>query len=56
MIEAHNPRNILKRGFAVVRRNGEALLTIDGVEQGQRLEIELAEGTLTAEVESTTKR
>ena len=56
MIEAHNPRNILKRGFAVVRRNGEALLTIDGVEQGERVEIELAEGTLTAEVESINKR
>jgi exodeoxyribonuclease VII large subunit len=56
MVEAHNPKSILKRGFAVVRRNGEALLSIDGVEQGQRVEIELAEGHLTAEVESITRR
>lgn len=50
LVEAHNPKQILRRGFAVVRLGGKAMTQTDGVTCGEQIEIELAGGTLQAEV------
>ncbi len=51
-VEARHPHNILRMGFAVVRRKGSALLSAEGVGAGDMLTIELAEGRVEAEVKS----
>ncbi|MBR5483768.1 MAG: exodeoxyribonuclease VII large subunit [Alistipes sp.] len=50
LVEAHNPKQILRRGFAVVRLGGKAMTQTEGVTCGEQIEIELAGGTLQAEV------
>ena len=50
LVEAHNPKQILKRGFAVVRLGSKAMTQAEGVKCGEQIEIELADGTLQAEV------
>ncbi len=50
LVEAHNPKQILRRGFAVVRLGGKAMTQTEGVTCGEQIEIELFGGTLQAEV------
>lgn len=45
-----DPKRILARGFAVVRRGGHALTDAATVQRGERLEITLQKGKLTVEV------
>ena len=56
LVEAHNPQQILRRGFAVVRRSGKAMTNIEGVKCGEQIEIELIDGTLQAEVKKITTK
>lgn len=52
IVEARSPQQILRMGFAVVRSNGKAIRSTEGVAAGQKLTIELGQGELVAEVES----
>lgn len=52
IVEARSPQQILRMGFAVVRSNGKAIRSTEGVAAGQKLTIELGRGELVAEVES----
>lgn len=54
-IEARDPHNILKLGFAVVRLNGKAQLSTTDMAIGQMLDIELADGVLQTEVKRISK-
>lgn len=56
LVEAHNPQQILRRGFAVVRLGGKAMTQTEGVTCGEQIEIELAGGTLQAEVKKITTK
>lgn len=56
LIEAHNPQQILRRGFAVVRLGGKAMTHTEGVKCGEQIEIELSNGTLQAEVKKITTK
>ena len=56
LVEAHNPQQILRRGFAVVRRSGKAMTHTEGVKCGEQIEIELIDGTLQAEVKKITTK
>ena len=56
LVEAHNPQQILRRGFAVVRRSGKAMTNIEDVACGEQIEIELLDGTLQAEVKKITTK
>jgi exodeoxyribonuclease VII large subunit len=56
LVEAHNPQQILRRGFAVVRLGGKAMTHTDGVKCGEQIEIELIDGTLQAEVKKITTK
>ena len=56
LVEAHNPQQILRRGFAVVRRSGKAMTNTEGVKCGEQIEIELSNGTLQAEVKKITTK
>lgn len=50
-LEALSPRRTLERGYAVVKRpDGEVLRSAAGVGQGDRIEVDLAEGALSASV------
>ncbi len=49
MIDARSPQHILRLGFAVVRCDGRAVTSAEGL-QGREVEIELAEGRMRAEV------
>lgn len=55
-VEARQPQNILRMGFAVVRRKGSALLSTEGVQAGDMLTIELAEGEVVAEAKSVVNK
>ncbi len=50
MISALNPMSVLARGYSVTESNGRILSTIDGIENGDKLDIRLADGTITASV------
>jgi exodeoxyribonuclease VII large subunit len=50
-LQALSPRATLNRGYAIVRAGGEALREAAGVTAGQRLDIELASGSLGATVD-----
>lgn len=54
LVESRSPQRILRLGFAVVRSEGRAIVSADEVQPGQRLEIEVADGRLSAEVQSKT--
>lgn len=55
-VEARDPHNILKMGFAVVRLGEEAQLSAANISKGQMLDIELADGHIAAEVKDVTLR
>lgn len=50
LVSIADPKRILARGFAVVRRGGHALTDAATVQRGERLEITLQKGKLTVEV------
>lgn len=57
IIESHNPENILRRGFAIVRDSEGRAINIDNIAIGSNVNIELIDGSLTAEVrDKKTKR
>ena len=56
VVEAHAPQNVLRRGFALVRRGGRAVGSVEGAEVGDSLTIELKDGSLLTEVKSVEKR
>ena len=51
-----HPRQILKRGYCLVRRGGRILLPLEEVEIGNELEIETLRGRFIARVEQTEKQ
>lgn len=50
LAESRSPRQILRMGFALVRHDGKAVLSARDVRQGQKLTVEVADGTFTTEV------
>ena len=50
-LQALSPRATLTRGYAIVRSGGIALRDATGAAPGERVEVELALGSLTATVE-----
>ena len=55
VVEAHNPKSILSRGFAIVRIKGQATPSTDSVSSGDMIDIELTDGNLQAEVKRVIK-
>ena len=52
IVASHNPRNILSRGFAIVRDVEGRTIDIDTIEPGASVNIEISSGELTANVQS----
>ena len=50
-VEALSPKRIMELGFAVARVRGRALKSIDDVQSGETIEIELKDGVIKARVE-----
>lgn len=50
VVEGRSPQRIMRMGFAVVRRDGRALLAAEGLRAGQRIEVELCDGALSADI------
>lgn len=50
LVESRSPQRILQLGFAVVRSDGKALTSVRQVQPGQRLDVEVADGTIRTEV------
>ena len=55
VVEAHNPKSILRRGFAIVRIKGQATPSTESVSSGDMIDIELTDGNLQAEVKRIIK-
>lgn len=55
VVEAHNPKSILRRGFAIVRIKGQATPSAESVSSGDMIDIELTDGNLQAEVKQVIK-
>lgn len=53
-VAARDPRQIIRMGFAVVRRGGAAVVSAHGLRQGDRLRVELFDGGVDVEVRSET--
>lgn len=53
IVAAHAPERLLQLGFALLRSGGRALTSVREVRRGDEVEIRLADGTLTATVNST---
>jgi exodeoxyribonuclease VII large subunit len=51
VLEIVNPLQALKRGYAVVRKNGEVVRSVVGIKHGERLDVMLSDGTLKTEVQ-----
>ena len=45
LIESRSPRHILNLGFAIVRRNGQALHSVSEITSGESLQVDLADGS-----------
>ncbi len=56
LLLSYSVDRVLRRGFAVVRRGGEALRSAEGLAAGDRLDITLADGEVQASVVACTKR
>ena len=57
MLTALSYQGVLRRGFALVRDEaGHAVRSVAALMPGQRLDVELADGTLTAEVHTAKAR
>jgi exodeoxyribonuclease VII large subunit len=52
-LRALSPQATLKRGYAIVRTEGEIVRSTESVATGDRIAVELAEGSLAARVEET---
>lgn len=52
LVEGRSPQRIMRMGFAVVRSGGRALLSTDGLRAGERIEVELCDGALDADITS----
>ena len=50
IVESHNPRNILRLGFAIVRNADGKRVNLNNIEIGQNVDIELSDGSLSADV------
>ena len=50
IVESHNPRNILRLGFAIVRNADGKRVNLNTIEIGQNVNIELSDGSLSADV------
>lgn len=55
VVEAHNPKSILRRGFAIVRIKGQATPSAESVSSGDIIDIELTDGNLQAEIKRVIK-
>ena len=53
LVSGQDPRRILQRGFAVVRRNGRAVTGAEELQRGDSLDIQLYDGRIEAEVRQT---
>jgi exonuclease VII large subunit len=56
VVEQSNPATILRRGFAIVRGTDGCAVDIQNIEPGSDVSIELAAGTIKANVTSKTLR
>ena len=56
LLLSYSVERVLRRGFAVVRRGGEALRSAEGLSPGDRLDITLADGEVQAAVVACTKK
>lgn len=56
MLELVNPLGILQRGYAIVKKNNEAIQSIDEVQIGDSLTVELQDGQLQVEVREKGER
>ncbi len=58
IIESFNPRKLLEIGFSIARAksNNRALASVEDVENGEIITIDLHDGAVEAEVKATTKR
>ncbi len=52
LVEGRSPQRIMRMGFAVVRSGGRALLSTEGLRAGERIEVELCDGALNADITS----
>ena len=50
LIESRSPRHILRMGFAVVRRDGQAVRSVRQTKPGERLTVEVLDGRFAVEV------
>ena len=56
MLKSYSIDNILRLGFAVVRRGDIALRSVEDAEVGEMIDVELTDGVLEAEIKRVTKR
>lgn len=56
LAEGYAPERIMRLGFAVARAGGEVVRSIETVQKNDKIELEVADGTIIAAVIGTTGR
>jgi len=55
LLKLIDPKNLLKKGFAIISKNGKIIVSGKNVEKGDELTIEMNQHSITTEVKSTKK-
>jgi len=55
LVESHDPRNVLQRGYAMVRLNGTVIADTTHLSVGDRLDIILRDGEINTEIKNINK-
>lgn len=50
IIESIHPKSVLRRGYAILQKNGKLVSSISAIETGDNLDIDLKDGKITAKV------
>lgn len=56
LLDSLSPLKVVDRGYAIVRKDGNVAKSIENFKKGESLDVQLADGSLTAKVEKTVKK
>lgn len=56
MLKALNPLDVMERGYSIVYQNGEVMNSVNAMEIGDSIQIQMQDGSIAAKVETVTTR
>lgn len=50
LLEAYDPGNVLKRGYAIIEKDGEPVMSVQNLKTNNKISVRMSDGTLSAKV------